>query len=102
MGDQLAPCLAKVVKPILRTFFRTPVQAAEFGTRAATAPDPRESVHRAYFEDGNLGMPKDFTPRRPIPGGEDGSACKAAWKYVEELVVKALKVDALPPLASTK
>ena len=96
MGNNLAPCLASVVKPILRTFFRTPVQAAAFGIHAATVP--AEQMHSAYFEHGNLGVPRDFAPKRPIPGGADAAAREAAWGFIEALVAKALGVDALPPL----
>jgi hypothetical protein len=97
MGDQLAPWLAKyVVKPLLRPFFRTAVMAAAFAVHAATAP--AEQMHNAYFEHGNFGTPKDFAPKRPIPGGADAAACEAAWGAVEALVAKALEVDALPPL----
>ena len=100
MGDNLAPWLAAIVKPILRTFFRTPMTGATFGIHAATVANPRSEVNRKYFEHGNLGKPRDYTPKA-IPGAGSSEVCDAAWNHVEGLIAKALGKETLPPLIKT-
>ena len=96
MGDQLAPWLASVIKPILRLFFRTPLTAAAFGMHAATVIDTQK-VHRTYFADGNFGTPRDYRSKS-IPGGGDQQECERAWSLAESLICRALQVESLPPL----
>lgn len=94
MGDQIAPMVAAVVKPVLRLFFRTPLVASAFAVHAATCPEP---LHRAFLAHGLFGKPTDMSAK-PIPGGEDASVCEQAWLAIEAIVCRALKVESLPPL----
>jgi hypothetical protein len=96
MGNQLAPMLAAVVKPVLRLFFRTPLRASAFAVHALTCAKP---LHRAFLEHGLFGKPTDMSAK-PIPGGEDAGVCERAWLAVEALVCSALQVDSLPPLST--
>jgi NAD(P)-dependent dehydrogenase (short-subunit alcohol dehydrogenase family) len=94
MGNQLAPMLAAVVKPILRLFFRSPLRASAFAVHAATCTAP---LHREFLAHGNFGRPTDMKGK-PIPGGEDAGVCEAAWQAIEALVCTALKVESLGPI----
>ena len=89
MGDNIAPWLAAWLKPLLRTFFRTPEQAAALGLSASGGA---RGV-RGYLSDGDLGRPNCATA--PIPFGAVGGDVASArgewlWEQTERAIESVL------------
>jgi hypothetical protein len=89
MGDNVAPRLAAMLKPLLRTFFRTPAQAAALGLSASGGP---RGV-RGYLSDGDLGQPRCSTA--PIAFGAVGGDVASSrgewlWEQTEQAIESVL------------
>lgn len=79
-----------MLKPLRRTFFRTPAQAAAFGLSASGGP---RGV-RGYLSDGDLGQPRCSTA--PIAFGAVGGDVASSrgewlWEQTERAIESVLE-----------